>query len=186
MIIGGLFFIIPLLLILMAVKKTFLLVLPAARKLSVALELHTILGKASVIVVCIFLILLICLFGGYLVQKGFVKKWGNNVEEKLFILFPSFQILKYRVIDDQNKTLNELWDAILFKEDSYYKIAFITEYSESFITIFIPDAPKMDAGEVRYVPKDEFEYHKITMKEALSSLYGFGKGIEIGKKLISK
>ena len=183
MILGGLFFIIPLLLIIMAIKKTFQLVLPVARRLSVALELHTILGKASVIIICVILILLICLFGGYLVQKGFVKKWSNNVEEKLFILFPSFQILKYRIIDDKNNTLNELWNAILFKEDTYYKIAFITETSESFITIFIPDAPKMDAGEIRYVPKNELEYHNISMKEAMSSLYGFGKGMDVDNKL---
>ncbi|MDU8885337.1 hypothetical protein RXV94_04130 [Yeosuana sp. MJ-SS3] len=184
MIVGGLFFMVPLLLVLVVTTKIFQIVLPFGRKISNVLDLHSVFGKASVTIVCIILILLICLISGLLIEKGFVKKWSNSVEEKLFIHFPSLQMLKYRLIGDKKSVINELWQAVLVYEDGGYSIAFITESTEKFVTLFFPDAPKIDAGQVKYIPKEEFKYIPITMKEAMSSLYSFGKNMNIEKMVL--
>jgi len=174
---------VPLLLVLVVTTKVFHLVLPVGRKISNALDLHSVFGKASVAIVCIILILLFCLISGLLIEKGFVKKWSDNVEEKLFIHFPSLQMLKYRLIGDKKSVINEFWQAVLVYEDGGYSIAFITETSEKFVTLFFPDAPKIDAGQVKYILKEEFKYIPITMKEAMSSLYSFGKNMTIEKRI---
>ena len=183
LVIGGLFFMIPLLVIIVAGGKIFQILLPIGRWISETLALHTVFGKASVLIVCIALILLICILSGYLIQKGFVHKWSNSVEEKLFIHFPSLQMWKYRVIGEQENVINEFWQAILLEEDNGFNIAFITEESEDFLTLYIPDAPKADAGQIRFVPKSKVKYLSISMQQAMSSLYSFGKGMRIEQKL---
>lgn len=186
LVIGGLFFMLPLLIIILAGGKIIQILLPVGRWLSKTLALHSVFGAASVLIACLFLILLICFFSGLLIQKGFVRKWSDSVEEKLFIHFPSLQMLKFRIIGDQENAIYEFWHAILLEEDNSFNIAFITEESDDFITVFIPDAPKADAGEVRYIKKSQAKYYPITMQQAMSSLYGFGKGMHIEEKIKSK
>jgi hypothetical protein len=56
----------------------------------------------------------------------------------------------------EDKTDQGHWQAILLQENTYYRVAFITDQSiPDFLCIFLPDAPRIDAGEVRYVRKDE-------------------------------
>lgn len=187
LIFGGLFFIIPFFLVVVAGKQLFEILHPVGQKISSLLGLHTIFGKSSVLIVTILIIILVCYLAGMLIEKGLVKNWNSRLEKKLFVFFPSLQMLKFRIIGDKNKVINEVWQGILFKEDNGYKIGFITEKTERFTTIYIPDAPKIDAGEVRYMINSEFEYHNISMKEAMSAIYNFGEGLDIDRLIsISK
>ncbi|MCR8666562.1 hypothetical protein NO995_02635 [Aestuariibaculum sp. M13] len=180
LIVGGLFFLTPVLFIILLGSKAIALLTPIAVKISEAFGLHSVFGGAAVLIVCVLIIVVICLISGYFIQRGVFSKWSNNIEEKLFVHFPSIQILKYRMIGDQETVINEFWEAIILEEEKdRYNIAFITERTNEFITLFIPDAPRLDAGEVRYVPKESITYYPISMKQAMSGLYSFGKGMGI-------
>ncbi|MBD0824230.1 DUF502 domain-containing protein [Aestuariibaculum marinum] len=180
LIIGGLFFLTPVLFIILLGTKAIALITPLAVKITEAFGLHSVFGGAAVLIVCLLIIIAICVISGYFIQKGVFKKWSTNIEEKLFVHFPSVQILKYRMIGDQEMVINEFWDAIILEEDKdRYNIAFITATTDKFITLFIPDAPRLDAGEVRYVPKESINYYPISMKQAMAGLYSFGKEIDI-------
>ncbi|MFD2892651.1 hypothetical protein ACFS5J_11585 [Flavobacterium chuncheonense] len=177
---GGLFFMVPGLLIFMLIMKAIHLLTPIGSKISTFFELETILGEIAVITICIVLILTICFISGSFIQKGFFKKWSNRFEEQLFILFPTVQTMRYRLVGDQEMVINEFWHAVIIAEDDdVYNIAFITDSTDKFYTLYIPDAPKIDAGEVRYVAKDKLTFYPITTKQAMSSLYTFGKGLDI-------
>lgn len=175
----GLFFLLPIVLIIFIVEKIIHLLTPIGNVISNSLKLHSFFGQTSVLLVCIFLLLSFCILCGYFVQKGVLKKWSSSMEEQLFILFPSLQVLKYRMVkNDKKSVINEFWQAIVFLGDhGGYNISFITESSEKFFTLYIPDAPKIDAGEVRFVKKSELTYFPISMQLAMSSLYSFGKGL---------
>lgn len=179
LILGGIFLNFPLLIVIVLIEKAVQLLLPLGKKLSEIFELHSVFGTAAVTIVCLVLILLLCLLGGILVNKGFVHQYSKEVEERLFLFLPSFQMLKYRLLGDKGINSHGIWEAILMKEEKAFRIAFITEKSEDgFIAVFIPDAPRMDAGEIRYFKKEECDYLPITMREAMSALNGFGKGIK--------
>ena len=186
LIFGGLFFIIPFFLVVVAGKQLYGILHPIGQKVSVLLGLHTIFGKSSVLIVTILIIILVCYLAGMLIEKGLVKNWSSSLEKKLFIFFPSLQMLKFRIIGDKNKVINEVWQGILFKEDNAYKIAFITEKTKKFTTIYIPDAPKIDAGEIRYMMNTDIEYYPISMKEAMSAIYNFGEGLNVESILENK
>ena len=179
LIFGGLFFLVPIIIAFVLWKHLFQILKPLASRISHVFQLQSIFGSATLLIICILLFLIICFIGGYLIEKGILKKWSANFEKKLFIFFPSLQIIKFRIIGDQETVINEFWQAIVFKEDNYYKIGFITAKQEKYLAIYIPDAPKLDAGEVRYVKNEIFEYYPIRMKQAMSAIYDFGGGLDI-------
>jgi uncharacterized membrane protein len=179
LIFGGLFFIVPFVIIIVAGKQVYEILHPIGNLLSEEFGLHSIFGKFSVLIVTVILFLLLCFLAGILIEKGLVKNWSASFEKKLFVVLPSLQMFKFRLIGDKSAAINEIWQAIIFKEDTCYRIGFITEKKENYTTIYIPDAPKIDAGEVRYMLNSEFECYAISMKEAMSAIYNFGEGLDI-------
>lgn len=179
LIVGGLFFSIPIIILFILWKHFSQIIRPIAENISEFFQLRSIFGPASILIVGIIFFLLFCYLGGILIEKGILKKWSANFEKKLFVFLPSLQIIKFRLMNDDENAINEFWPAILFKEDTYYKIGFITNQKEAFTAVYIPDAPKLDAGEVRYMDNAHFEYYSITMKQAMTAIYDFGEGLDI-------
>ena len=185
LIIGGLFFIIPLVVLIFLFKKAIALLLPIGKHMVGAIGLHSLFGVATVSIVSVILLLLICYLAGFLMSKGFITQWSNGVEEKLFMFFPGIQMLKYRMIGDQHNNLRHHWQAILLKEETCYRIGFITDNSDpGYFSIYLPDAPKMDAGEIRFIPKETCVYHPISISEAMKIIQHFGRGHSITDVLL--
>lgn len=176
---GGMLFIIPLTLIIVLVGKILDLLRPLAIKIEPVFGSHTILGVTSVTLIGAVLMVLLCYLAGILIQKGIINFWGQRVEMTFFRLFPSLQMMKFMMVDeDELKTIS--WKAFLYPEGESHRIAFITDDSQpDHYAVFIPDAPRMDAGEVRYIRKDSITINEITFKQAISAIYNYGQGMEI-------
>ncbi len=179
-ILGGVFFLLPLLLFVVLANKAIHLLIPVGSKLVDALGLHSVFGAATVSIICVLILLLLCFLSGFLIEKGFIRQWSSSIEEKLFLFFPSFQMLKYRIIGAHPYQVKQQWKAILLRENNYYRVAFITDQSmPGFLSIFLPDAPRMDAGEIRCIKVEECEYQAIPMQQAMNALHRFGKGLSL-------
>ena len=184
LIVGGVFLILPLVLIIMLGGKAVQILLPVGRMIVDYFHLTTVLGATAVTVVCIVLILLLCYAGGLLLAKGFGLKWSRSMEEKMFLLSPGLQMLKYRVLGDYPNPLYDQWEAVLLKVDIAYRIAFITgRLDDGYLSLYLPDAPRMDAGEIQYVKESEAEYHPISMKQAMDAINSFGAHMSPGDVL---
>ena len=184
-ILGGIFFLIPLLIFIVLITHAIKLATPLGRKLVDIFNIHSVFGAATVTIFTVAILVFICYLSGYLVQKGLVNDWGQKVEDKLFLLFPSLQMLKYRLLGDKPaKKDDDNWKSILLKEDIFYRIAFITSYKDGFFSVYVPDAPRMDAGEICFIAKVDIEFIPISMKDAMNSLNSFGRDGTLEKNMI--
>ncbi|ETN94199.1 Uncharacterized membrane protein [Zhouia amylolytica] len=180
LILGGLFFVIPLIIFIFLINNAIHLLLPIGRKLIDLLNIHTIFGAATLTIVSVLLLLGLCYISGLLLEMGVVHQWSQKMEERLFTIFPSLQMLKYRLLDEEQDLTKDHWKAILLKEDQSYILAFITNETENgFLSLYIPDAPKMDAGEIRYLNKENCEFISIPMQNAMKALNTFGRDGEL-------
>lgn len=185
-ILGGVFFILPLLVVIILLTKGIHLLTPMGSKLVDLLGIEHVFGTATLSIICVALLLLICYCSGYLISHGLIRQWGGAVEEKMFLFFPSFQMLKYRMMGEQADHLEQRWQAALLKDNNAYRLAFITDQTEpDYISFFLPDAPRMDAGEIRYMSVEECEYVPISMQQAMNALNQFGRGLPLSE-LLSK
>ncbi|MFL9837137.1 hypothetical protein ABS768_06485 [Flavobacterium sp. ST-75] len=174
-ILGGLFLVIPLVLILIIINHAIQILIPLGQKISDVLNIHSVFGAATLTVICVLLIIFLCYVAGMLIQIGLVRQWGKKMEQQLFLIVPSLQVLKYKLIDENRAGLEGAWKAILLKDGDFYLLAFITdEGDDKFMSVFIPDAPNMGGGEIRFVEKSSCEYQPISMHVAMSTLNSFG------------
>ncbi len=174
---GGILFLIPLTILVFLFGKFYAMIHPLAEKLGEVFGEHVFLGVTTVSVTGFVIILLLAYLSGWLLQRGLLNFWGPKMEETLFRLIPSLQMFKYRVLPEADIE-KLLWKAILLPEDNYFRIAFITDDSQpDHLSIFVPDAPRMDAGEVRLIKKSEFKGIEISMKKAMNGLYHYGRGM---------
>lgn len=177
-ILGGVFFLLPLLAIIVLVTRGVKLVLPLGHGIAQFFSIETLFGAATIGILSVIILLLIAYISGLLVSRGFLRTWSSSVEEKLFLMFPNFQMIKYQLIKDADKFIDRHWDAVLLEQDGSFKIAFLTDTKDpddEIVTFFIPDAPRIDAGEVCYMLKTECTYHSIPMKTAMDALSHFGR-----------
>ncbi|WP_330442650.1 hypothetical protein [Flavobacterium sp. C4GT6] len=174
-ILGGLFLVIPLVLILIIINHAIQILIPLGQKISDGLNIHSVFGAATLTVICVLLIIFLCYVAGMLIQIGLVRQWGKKMEQQLFLVVPSLQVLKYRLIDENRAGVEGAWKAILLKDGDFYLLAFITDKGDDkFMSVFIPDAPNMGGGEIRFVEKATCEYEPISMHVAMSALNSFG------------
>lgn len=178
LLLGGVFFLIPVLIGIVLISKAFKILNPISMAIANFLDKSSFLKVFLVELISLFILTGICYLAGLLLKKGIIKNWKGNIEEKLFFLFPGLQRLKMSLLGGQKSHWGEKWQAAIIKEDQHYRIGFISESeSPDFFCVYLPDAPRMDAGEVRYYPCDTFEYREISLKELTDSFQAFGSSL---------
>lgn len=186
-ILGGAFFLLPLLAIVVLFGRGFKILVPISHKITHSLNIERLFGAATILIISILLIAVICYLSGIIVAKGFFNRWNSAIEEKLFLLFPNFQMIKYQMMDEEQEFVFRQWEAVLLEENESYKVAFITDRDPSgFLALYIPDAPSIASGELIFVKKENCRLHPISMKMAMNSLGHFGRKSGIGELLRTK
>ncbi|RDI15799.1 hypothetical protein [Flavobacterium sp. AG291] len=174
-VVGGLFLLIPLVILIIVAKHALGLLAPLGENIGNVFGISTLFGKATVTIICLVILLLFCYLAGLMLKLGFVSNWGSKVEEKIYLFMPQLQIMKYKLTGESD-FIKSAWTPILLKDDCHYDLVFVTNsMDEPILSIYIAGAPRLDSGEVRYLIKAEAEYHVITMKQAMDAIMSFGK-----------
>lgn len=174
-IIGGIFLVIPIVLIIIIIKHAVQLVGPVGKNVMLMLNIHSVFGAATLTIVCLLIIIFFCYLAGLFIRVGLVKQWSMKMEQHLFLFVPSLQVFKYRLLDEEKAPAGTVWKAIIIRDGDFFLLGFITdEGDDKFMSVLIPDAPSMGGGEIRFIDKSDCEYYPITMKTAMNTLNSFG------------
>jgi uncharacterized membrane protein len=65
---------------------------------------------------------------------------------------------------------------ILIHEEDSWSLAFLIEQGEIYSTVFIPDAPRHDAGEIKIIRSNRIQKLDISSNKFSQSIKTFGKG----------
>ena len=179
LIVGGLLFLLPLVIIIVLLIKAVHIFRPVVHSIVNLLGIETLFGKATIGVASIVFLVLLCFISGALIHAGLLKKWNSTFEETLYLLFPPLQRLKFRFFSEDEDSENT-WKSILWKRGDCFHIAFITHKSEDgYLSILLPSAPEIINGEVIIIHESKCHYKIIPRKEAMKVLMKFGKGLSV-------
>ena len=177
--VGGLLFLCPIVIFIAILIKAIHLVRPVVQKLANFMGIETIFGRATIGVLAILFIVLLCYVSGILIHRGLLHKWNSTFEETIYTLFPALRRLKFRLFKEDSGDEDD-WKSILFKRDDSFNIGFITHQSENgILSIFIPDAPEINNGEIILIAESKCIYHHIPRDQAMKLLVKFGKGLNV-------
>ena len=172
---GGILFLLPVVLLIMLFAKAYnilnILSAPISEKLP-----KIILGFDGGNILVIALLIVISFVSGLLFRSKLVKGWVKKLEDNLLINLPGYALIKSITASAIGKQIETDMLPILIQEEDAWNLAFLVEKGEKFSTVFIPDAPRHDAGEVKIILSTRIKKLDISLNKFILAIKNYGKG----------
>jgi uncharacterized membrane protein len=185
MILGGVIFWLPLVIITMVLGKAFQLMKFIAEPLDALIPLDSIGGFALVNVIAALAIILSCFLAGLAAQSSRGRSISGSVDEKLQVLIPGYSLLRDKMTGAISYQEHQVASKpVLVQFDDYSQIAIEIERApDGLVAIFLPGAPDPWSGSVVFVTPDRVAPIDTEMKAAVKTLrmMGHGSTAAIGK-----
>lgn len=180
--IGGLLFLLPLIVVGALIGQVVPIVMGIAESLASILPgfVKTPGGIALLFLMAIVILALICFSAGLIARRSFGKSLLEAFEKKLVLLFPRYAILKDQMADsigdEQAKTQMK---PVTVRFDDHVRIGFETERSDKleFVSIYLPGSPDPWAGMVVMIDKGRVEPLAAEFGDAVATCEQLGRGI---------
>ncbi len=173
---GGILFLLPAILIYILIDKGFSVLLklsePIARRMP-----EVILGFDGSKIVTLLILLITCFLAGLLFRSKKVKAGIAKLEEKVLVYLPGYILIKSITADALGEQLDEKLVPVAVQDGDAYNLGFLVDEGRGFSTVFLPDAPKHDAGEMRIVPSASIRKLDIPANKFTKCINTYGKGI---------
>jgi uncharacterized membrane protein len=176
--IGGLLFLVPLVVLAVILKKAYDIMLLVAVPLDRLIPIETIGGVALSNILAVLCIFVACFLAGLLAKSKPGKAIFNWIDAKLLLFFPGYSYLKSLTSSftderDEGKVLKP----IIAKLDDQSQLAFEVEHADDgTVVVYVPGAPDSRSGNVVYLTPDRVEPLDITFGDVTRSLRQYGRG----------
>lgn len=172
---GGVLLLLPLILLVIIFSKAYTILHKLSAPISEKLP-EIIFGFDGSNLIAIFLLIFLCFMSGLLFRSRLVKGWIQKIEDNVLVNFPGYALMKSITAGAVGKQSDTDMTPILIHEDDSWSLAFLVEKGEKFSTVFIPEAPRHDSGEVKIMPTDRIEKLDISVHKFTQIIKTFGKG----------
>lgn len=174
---GGVVFLLPLVLLTAVLGKAFQLTTKIAKPLAQWLNVDRIIGIAFVDLLACVILLLVCFLSGLSAQSTWGKTLFRKIEEKIF-MFPGYAFFKGMLTgnvgsEEEQATLKP----VLVSLDDQSMIALEVERKEGgFVSIYLPGAPNPSSGSILLVKEDRVQELNMTTNEVMRTVKQLGRG----------
>ncbi len=172
---GGILFLLPLVLILILLGKGLKIIFKISEPLSAYLP-DRFFGLDGSITLTILILIFICFLGGLLYRSTWAKKFTTRLETNILNNMPGYALMKSLTVDTIGQEVEHNMNPILIHEETSWLLAFLVEEKGDLSTVFIPDAPRFDAGEVKIIPSEQITKLNVSTKVFSRVIKNYGKG----------
>jgi uncharacterized membrane protein len=148
--IGGLLFLLPLIVIGALIGQIVPIIMSVARGLGGVIPIKTPGGIGLLILLSIAVLLLACFGAGLLARRSLGKKLSENFEKYLLLLVPRYAIIKEQMVSGIGGHENiPTMKPVLVRFIDSQRIGFETERTDDgLVTVYLPGSPDPWAGSV--------------------------------------
>lgn len=174
---GGIIFLIPLILFILILQKAFALVKLIVDPIVKLIPYDMVFGLPMHRILGLTILIIVCLIAGYFSQRKAAGIFSNLLEEKILSKLPGYAFYKRMgesmVGFDQNDSHQVVW----VKMDDARQLAFLMDRLENDTSaVFVPDAPNPFSGALLFVTDDRIEPSDISPAMAYKILKQMGAG----------
>jgi len=174
---GGIFFIVPLVLLGIILVKAFDIINRLTEPLLKPFARAQVAGELLQNVVGIILLLLICLLVGLFAGTKTARKMITYLERGVLQYIPGYMLIKTMAENAVGLDSHDELKVALIRTDSGWQLGFIVDkVNDSLFVVFAPDAPNTMSGSVYYVEIENMRHIDITQKEARQCIRKLGLG----------
>jgi uncharacterized membrane protein len=175
--IGGLLFLVPLLVFVWLGSKAAKLLRRLAKPLAGLVPLDTIAGVLVADVVIVALLIIACFVGGLLARVSFASRFVRKAEAGVLWNIPGYGFIK-ALADSLDKSAgSSSMRPVLIHFDDAAQLAFeVDRLPDGRRVIYVPSAPEPRAGSVLVMDADRVEEVPMSFVAAVRSLRALGRG----------
>lgn len=174
---GGILFLLPLVLLVGILNKAHEIFLKISKPL--VGKLPNIIGNFDLHnLIAILILVSVCFISGLLFKLKLTKRWVRRLEENVLSYLPGYNLLKSIVAGAVGEEIEHGLSTVLVynPDEEAWGIGFLVEEGDGLCTVFIPEAPRHDSGDVKIVPAANVKKVQVSSYKAAKSLKSYGKG----------
>lgn len=172
---GGILFLLPVVLVIVIFNKARVILMKISAPLTDRLP-NIIFGLDGSNLIAIVLIFIICFVSGLLFRAPFVRRGVNKLEDQFLSYLPGYTMIKSITSDVVGGANDQGLTTVLVRDDETWQMGFLVEESGDLCTVFFPEAPKHDSGELKVVPMSWVTKVNVNTREATRAIQRYGKG----------
>lgn len=174
---GGILFLLPLVLLMGILNKAHEIFLKISKPLIG--KLPNLIGNFDLHnLIAILILVSVCFISGLLFKLKLTKRWVRRLEENVLSYLPGYALLKSIVAGAVGEEIEHGLSTVMVynQDEEAWGIGFLVEEGDGLCTVFFPEAPRHDSGEVKIVPAANVKKVKVSSYKTAKSLKSYGKG----------
>lgn len=176
-ILGGVLFLAPLAIIAFVLGRVFQVSAKVVEPLDNLLPIDSIAGIASLNILALLLIVLVCYLTGLLAERALLGKRMQCIDGFLVDIIPSYAVFKALVGSaSSDEELAARLKPVLARFDDYEQIAFEIQHGETQSVLFLPGAPSAWSGSTVIADNSRITPLNIPIHQTTKLLRTFGRG----------
>lgn len=174
---GGILFLLPLVLVIILIKKAVDFLGKIADPFADRLPENILFGLSGRSLLGTIILVIICFLAGLVFRAAFFQRMISRLEENVLAYLPGYSLLKSVTADVLHADAKRSMKPVFVKDEEAYTIAFLVdEDDQGWSTVFIPEAPRFDSGEVRIIKTEAIIKPDIPSSDLTKSLRAYGYG----------
>jgi uncharacterized membrane protein len=175
-IVGGLMFLIPVVLVLLVLGHALRIASKVAKPLAEQLHLEHLLGLGAVTIVAVLVLVFISFLAGIVARTRSGRRVTKWFEESFLGGLPQYQLVK-SMAEGLAKVEGAGLKPVLASIEDGWQIAYLLEpLDDGWVAVFLPQAPTPMSGNVMYLPGERIRPLDLTMTEAMTIVKRLGIG----------
>lgn len=176
-VIGGLLFLLPLILVVLLLGHAVHLAGTITRPISNLLTLDRVIGPFGEEVLAIVVLIAITLAAGFLARTRCGRSVGRGFESSFLAGLPAYQMAKSMAEGFARVEGAEGVSPILVSFEGGWQIGYRVEtLCEGWIVVFLPQAPTPMSGQLMFLPAERVRALELSMPEAMMLIKNMGIG----------
>ena len=176
--IGGVVFLLPLVVVVYVLGRGLALAAQAVNPLVARLPWHSVGGIALASIAALALLLLICFGAGVLARAAVGRAFSSRFEARLQALYPRYSVIKAMSQGLHGALGQSVMKPVLVSFDDQQQFAFDMErLADGRVVLYLPGAPDAWSGSVVLVTADRIEPLDIDAAALDKALQRLGRGV---------
>ena len=175
--VGGLLFLVPLVVLGIALGKALGIARQIVEPLAAHLPVHSIIGLQTPLLLAVGGIVLLCFLAGFFARTVLARKIVSGLEGSVLSNVPGYEFLKRMSASSLGVEQEGGYPAVLVRFDDAAQIGFRIEVlANGLVAVFVPGVPNANAGEVYIINADRVSLLDVPPARALNCLKQLGVG----------
>lgn len=176
-IVGGVLFLVPVIIVVVIVGKAIQIMKRVAEPLSTIAPIESVGDVAFVNLVGVLLVVVVCFVAGLVARSALASRMVSSVESRVLTNIPVYDLLKTKIQATLQVSQDGGLTVVLARFDDQSQIAVEVErLPDGRAVLFLPGSPDPWSGTVAILSNDRVEPLKTAMPPVFRSLKALGKG----------